>query len=182
MMKNEVKDIMYRLYKATKSRLRSIATKEIKLLKQLLSITDPEERFSALATAFSPGDEKVAKDSSARYTYVRNSSFTIYGVQLFIYFSILLSRKYGVPLYLMLLTSLFFRFSYYDFLGLSTPKELYKWINMMPDAYHLNKEESEIREARQLKLPIMMQRLFILKEEEYLLENTAAEDCTPKEL
>ncbi|KAI3881629.1 hypothetical protein MKX03_024950 [Papaver bracteatum] len=133
-MKNEVKDIMYHLYKATKSSLRSIAPKEIKLLKHLLNITDPEERFSALATAFSPGDEKVAKDPNALYT---------------------------------------------------TPKELYKWIKIMLDAYHLNKEESEIREARQLTLPIVMQRLFILKEtieEEYLQKNTAAEDSTPKEL
>ncbi|XP_026427487.1 uncharacterized protein At4g37920-like [Papaver somniferum] len=133
-MKNEVKDIMYHLYKATKSSLRSIAPKEIKLLKHLLNITDPEERFSALATAFSPGDEKVAKDPNALYT---------------------------------------------------TPKELYKWIKIMLDAYHLNKEESEIREARQLTLPIVMQRLFILKEtieEEYLQQNTAAEDSTPKEL
>ncbi|MCL7041456.1 hypothetical protein MKW94_002968 [Papaver nudicaule] len=69
-MKNEVKDIMYHLYKATKSSLRSIAPKEIKLLKHLLNITDPEERFSALATAFSPGDDKVAKDPDALYTYV----------------------------------------------------------------------------------------------------------------
>lgn len=64
----QVKDIMYRLYKATKSSLKSIAPKEIKLLKHLLNITDPEERFSALATAFSPGDEHEAKDPNALYT------------------------------------------------------------------------------------------------------------------
>lgn len=64
----QVKDIMYRLYKATKSSLRSIMPKEIKLLKHLLNITDPEERFSALATAFSPGDEHEAKDPDALYT------------------------------------------------------------------------------------------------------------------
>lgn len=64
----QVKDIMYRIYKATKSSLRSIAPKEIKLLKYLLNITDPEERFSALATAFSPGDEREAKDPKALYT------------------------------------------------------------------------------------------------------------------
>lgn len=41
----------------------------------------------------------------------------------------------------------------------------------MLDAYHLNKEETEIREAKQMDQPIVMQRLFILKEtieEEYL--------------
>lgn len=64
----QVRDIMYQLYKATKSSLRSIAPKEIKLLKHLLNITDPEERFSALATAFSPGDEHEAKDPDALYT------------------------------------------------------------------------------------------------------------------
>ena len=64
----QAKDIMYRLYKATKSSLRSITPKEIKLLKYLLNITDPEERFSALATAFSPGDDHEAKDPKALYT------------------------------------------------------------------------------------------------------------------
>lgn len=41
----------------------------------------------------------------------------------------------------------------------------------MLDAYHLNTEETEIREARQLNPPIVIQRLFILQEtieEEYL--------------
>ncbi|KAL0450086.1 UNVERIFIED_CONTAM: hypothetical protein Slati_1565000 [Sesamum latifolium] len=123
-MRNEVKEIMYRLYKATQSSLRSIAPKEIKLLKYLLNITDPEERFSALASAFSPGDEHNVKQSNAIYT---------------------------------------------------TPKELHKWIKIMLDAYHLNKEETEIREARKMNQPVVIQRLFILKEtieEEYLERNT----------
>ncbi|KAL0308209.1 UNVERIFIED_CONTAM: hypothetical protein Sangu_2987700 [Sesamum angustifolium] len=123
-MRNEVKEIMYRLYKATQSSLRSIAPKEIKLLKYLLNITDPEERFSALASAFSPGDEHDVKQSNAIYT---------------------------------------------------TPKELHKWIKIMLDAYHLNKEETEIREARKMNQPVVIQRLFILKEtieEEYLERNT----------
>ncbi|XP_020250539.1 uncharacterized protein At4g37920, chloroplastic isoform X2 [Asparagus officinalis] len=67
-MKNEVKDIMYHIYKATNKSLKSIAPPEIKLLKHLLNITDPEERFSALATAFSPGDEHEVKDVDALYT------------------------------------------------------------------------------------------------------------------
>ncbi|GAB4847182.1 hypothetical protein Ancab_026192 [Ancistrocladus abbreviatus] len=119
-MKNEVKEIMYHIYKTTKSSLRSIAPKEIKLLKHLLNITDPEERFSALATAFSPGDEREAKDPNALYT---------------------------------------------------TPKELHKWIKMMLDTYHLNEEETDIREAKKMTQPVVIQRLFILKEtieEEYL--------------
>ncbi|XP_030528388.1 uncharacterized protein At4g37920 [Rhodamnia argentea] len=127
-LKDEVKDIMCRIYKATKSSLRSIAPKEIKLLKYLLNITDPEERFSALATAFSPGDEREAKDPSALYT---------------------------------------------------TPKELHKWIKIMLDAYHLNKEDTDIREAKQLTEPVVIQRLFILKdtiEEEYLEKDESQTD------
>lgn len=125
-MKNEVKDIMYRLYKATKSSLKSIAPKEVKLLKHLLNITDPEERFSALATAFSPGDEHEAKDPNALYT---------------------------------------------------TPKELNKWIKILLDAYFLNKEETDIKEAKNMTQPMVIQRLFILKEtieEEYLDQRTTA--------
>ncbi|PSS30634.1 Uncharacterized protein CEY00_Acc05920 [Actinidia chinensis var. chinensis] len=132
-MKNEVKDIMYRLYKATKSSLKSIAPKEIKLLKHLLNITDPEERFSALATAFSPGDEHEAKDDNAIYT---------------------------------------------------TPKELHKWVKIMLDAYHLNKEETDIREAKQMSQPVVIQRLFILKEtieEEYLERGIKTENESKSE-
>ncbi|CAK7323124.1 unnamed protein product [Dovyalis caffra] len=123
-VKNEVKEIMYSLYKAMKSSLRSIAPKEIKLLKHLLNIADPEERFSALAIAFSPGDDHEAKDPYAFYT---------------------------------------------------TPKELHKWIKIMLDAYHLNKEDTDIKEAKQMSQPVIIQRLFILKEtieEEYLEETT----------
>ncbi|XP_047325789.1 uncharacterized protein At4g37920 [Impatiens glandulifera] len=118
-MKNEVKDIMYHLYKTMKSSLRTIAPKEIKLLKYLLNITDPEDRFSALATAFSPGDEHQSKDPSAVYT---------------------------------------------------TPKELHKWVTIMLDVYHLNKEETEMREVKQMNQPVVIERLMILKEtieEEY---------------
>ncbi|KAF5206011.1 endoribonuclease E-like protein [Thalictrum thalictroides] len=127
-MKNEVKDVMYHIYKATKSSLRSIAPKEIKLLKHLLNITDPEERFSALATAFSPGDKNTAKDPDALYT---------------------------------------------------TPKELHKWIKIMLDAYHLNKEDTDIREAKQMTQPVVIQRLFILREtieEEYLKQTPESEE------
>ncbi|XP_059624092.1 uncharacterized protein At4g37920-like [Cornus florida] len=132
-MKNEVKDIMYRLYKATKSSIRSIAPKEIKLLKYLLNITDPEERFSALATAFSPGNEHEARDPNAIYT---------------------------------------------------TPKELHKWIKIMLDAYDLHKEDTDIREAKQMTQPIVIQRLFILKEtieEEYLEQGIKSEKDTNSE-
>uniref|UniRef100_A0A151UG78 Uncharacterized protein n=1 Tax=Cajanus cajan TaxID=3821 RepID=A0A151UG78_CAJCA len=116
---------MYQLYKATKSSLRSITPKEIKLLKHFLNIIDPEERFSVLATAFSLGDELEAKDPNALYT--------------------------------------------------CTPKELHKWIKIMLDAYHLNKEETNLREAKQMTYPVVIQRLFILKdtiEQEYMEKGT----------
>ncbi len=45
----------------------------------------------------------------------------------------------------------------------------------MLDAYHLNKEETDVREAKQMTQPVVIQRLFILKEtieEEYLDKTT----------
>ncbi|KAL5988404.1 hypothetical protein ACLOJK_036168 [Asimina triloba] len=132
-MKNEVKNIMYHLYKTTKSCIKSIVPKEIKLLKYLLNIMDPEERFSALATAFSPGDEREAKDVHFQYT---------------------------------------------------TPKELHKWITIMLDSYHLNKEETDLREARQMSQPMVIQRLVILKEtieQEYIKNETTKGATETKE-
>lgn len=133
-MKDEAKEIMYRLYKTMKSSLRSIAPKEIKLLKHLLNITDPEERFSALASAFCPGDDHEAKDPNALYT---------------------------------------------------TPKELHKWVKIMLDAYHLNQEETDIRAAKQINEPVVIQRLFILKEtieQEYLERGVKTDEEASKSL
>uniref|UniRef100_A0A0E0IA59 Uncharacterized protein n=1 Tax=Oryza nivara TaxID=4536 RepID=A0A0E0IA59_ORYNI len=59
---------LYNNYTTTKESLKSISPPEMKLLKYLLNIEDPEERFGALATAFSPGDEHEAKDEDALYT------------------------------------------------------------------------------------------------------------------
>lgn len=66
----------------------------------------------------------------------------------------------------------------------STPKELHKWIKIMLDAYHLNKEDTDIREARELIQPVIIQRLFILKEtieEEYLEQPTPEKSQTKEE-
>lgn len=44
----------------------------------------------------------------------------------------------------------------------------------MLDSYHLNQEDTDIREARNMTQPIVIQRLFILKdtiETEYLEQN-----------
>jgi len=48
----------------------------------------------------------------------------------------------------------------------------------MLDAYNLNKEETDIREARQMTQPVVIQRLFILKEtiEEEYLEDGKSQD------
>ncbi|PKA58658.1 Uncharacterized protein AXF42_Ash008945 [Apostasia shenzhenica] len=131
-MKNEVKDIMYHIYKATRKALRTMAPQEIKLLKYLLNIMDPEERFQALATAFSPGAEHETKDPDAMYT---------------------------------------------------TPKELHKWIKMLLDAYHLNKEETDLIEARKMSDPMIIQRLFILKEtiEEEYMKQYSEKDANQQE-
>ncbi|CAN6308051.1 unnamed protein product [Urochloa humidicola] len=119
-MKDKVKDIMYHIYTTTKESLKIISPPEMKLLKYLFNIEDPEERFGALATAFSPGDEREAKDDDAIYT---------------------------------------------------TPSELHKWIKMMLDSYHLNKEETDFMDARKMSDPVIIQRLTLLKEtieEEYM--------------
>lgn len=58
----------------------------------------------------------------------------------------------------------------------------------MLDAYHLNKEETEIREAKKMNQPIVIQRLFILKEtieQEYLEQDTPkteTDDISTEEL
>lgn len=119
-MNDKVKDIMYHIYTTTKESLKSISPPEMKLLKYLLNIEEPEERFGALATAFSPGDEREAKDEDALYT---------------------------------------------------TPSELHKWIKMLLDSYHLNKEETDFMDARKMSDPVIIQRLTLLKEmieEEYM--------------
>ncbi|CAK7323024.1 unnamed protein product [Dovyalis caffra] len=45
-----------------------------------------------------------------------------------------------------------------------TPKELDKWIELMFDVYHLNKEDSDNKEAKQMPQPAIIRSLFILKE------------------
>ncbi|KAK1314349.1 Uncharacterized protein QJS10_CPA06g00588 [Acorus calamus] len=68
MMKDEVKDILYHLYTTATGNLQRLMPKEIRILKYLLSIEDPEERLSALKDAFTPGDELEGKDVDCLYT------------------------------------------------------------------------------------------------------------------
>ncbi|KAF6154590.1 hypothetical protein GIB67_017972 [Kingdonia uniflora] len=226
-MKNEVKDIMYHLYQATKSSLRSMAPKEIKLLKYLLNITDPEERFSALAMAFSPGDESAPKDPNALYTKETLSFEEVTSTLLSEERRLKGSESFGSDCKagkdngassargsesdtnkLATVTSndgdeallvvaadgsrhdrgwvfdsgatthLIFIFIQL-FSWNSSPKELQKWIMIMLNAYQLNLEETEMREAKQLSQPVVIQRLFILKqtiEEEYLKQHGPEEN------
>ncbi|KAI4991405.1 hypothetical protein ZWY2020_039776 [Hordeum vulgare] len=127
-MKNKVKDIMHHIYTTAKESLKIISPPEMKLLKYLLNIEDPEDRFAALAIAFSPGDEHEVKDEDALYT---------------------------------------------------TPNELHKWIKMVLDSYHLNKEETDFMDARRMSDPVIIQRLILLKEtveEEYMKQYINPED------
>ena len=56
-------------------------------------------------------------------------------------------------------------------LACRTPNELHKWIKMMLDSYHLNKEETDFMDAMTMSDPVIIQRLSLLKEtieEEYM--------------
>lgn len=68
MTKDEVKDVLYHLYMTARGNLQRLMPKEIRILKYLLTIEDPEERMSALKDAFTPGDEIEGKDVDCLYT------------------------------------------------------------------------------------------------------------------
>lgn len=60
-----------------------------------------------------------------------------------------------------------------------TPNELHKWIKMMLDSYHLNKEETDFMDARKMSDPVIIQRLILLKEtieEEYMKQYVHPEE------
>ncbi|XP_022871983.1 uncharacterized protein At4g37920-like [Olea europaea var. sylvestris] len=64
-----VKDVLYHLFTAARGNLQRLMPKEIRILKYLLTIKDPEERISALKDAFTPGEELAGKDIDCLYTY-----------------------------------------------------------------------------------------------------------------
>ncbi|KAK4428464.1 hypothetical protein Salat_1146000 [Sesamum alatum] len=68
MMKDEVKDVLFHLYKTARGNLQRLMPKEIRILKYLLTIEDPEERMSALKDAFTPGEELEGQDIDSLYT------------------------------------------------------------------------------------------------------------------
>ncbi|KAF9610785.1 hypothetical protein IFM89_024894 [Coptis chinensis] len=65
---NMAKDILYHLYKSAKGNLQRLMPKEIRILKYLLTIEDPEQRLCSLKDAFTPGDELEGKDIDCLYT------------------------------------------------------------------------------------------------------------------
>ncbi|KAJ1420939.1 hypothetical protein SESBI_14089 [Sesbania bispinosa] len=107
-----VKDILYHLYKSAVGNLQRLVPKEIRIIKYIIRIEDPEEQLSALKDAFTPGEELEGKDVDNLYT---------------------------------------------------TPEKLHLWIKTVVDAYHLSKEGTLIREARDLMNPEIIQKLEILK-------------------
>lgn len=50
--------------------LQRLMPKEVRIVKYLLSIEDPEELMCGLKDAFTPGDELEGKDFDNLYTYV----------------------------------------------------------------------------------------------------------------
>lgn len=68
MMKDEVKDIMYYLYKVARGNLQRLVPKEVRIIRHVLSFDDPKQRLEALNEAFSPGDELEGKDIDMLYT------------------------------------------------------------------------------------------------------------------
>ncbi|EPS72104.1 hypothetical protein M569_02651, partial [Genlisea aurea] len=112
MVKDEVKDVLYHLYKTASGNLQRLMPKEIRILKYLLTVEDPEEVVSALRDAFTPGDEVQGVHVDALYT---------------------------------------------------TPEKLHAWITTVVGAYHMSREGSLIREARDLMNPRIIKKLEDLK-------------------
>ncbi|KAL4565970.1 hypothetical protein LXL04_030077 [Taraxacum kok-saghyz] len=68
MMKDEVKDILYHLYMTARGNLQRLMPKEVRIVKYLLTIEDPEKLLCGLNDAFTPGDELEGKDFDNLYT------------------------------------------------------------------------------------------------------------------
>lgn len=66
----QVKDILYHLYKTAVGNLQRLVPKEIRIIKYLIRVEDPEEQLCALHDAFTPGEELEGKDVDNLYTYV----------------------------------------------------------------------------------------------------------------
>eukprot|EP00250_Pteridium_aquilinum_P004743 c14943_g1_i1 orf=610-2004(-) len=68
MMKEEVKDILHHLYMIARGNMQRLVPKEVRIMRHVLSLEDPNEQFAALTEAFSPGAELEGKDIDFLYT------------------------------------------------------------------------------------------------------------------
>lgn len=66
--KSEAKDIMFHLYMTAVANLQRQMPKDIRILKHLIMIEDPEEFLSALNDAFTPGPELQGENVDTLYT------------------------------------------------------------------------------------------------------------------
>jgi hypothetical protein len=64
----QAKDIMFYLYSVARANMTKSVPKEIQIIRRLLSIEDPRERFEEMTNAFSPGDELEGKEQDGLYT------------------------------------------------------------------------------------------------------------------
>ncbi|CAJ2658049.1 hypothetical protein L195_g009113 [Trifolium pratense] len=112
MTKPEVKDILFHLYQTTVANLQRNIPKDVRIVKYLIQIEDPEEQLSALKDAFTPGVELEGPDVDSLYT---------------------------------------------------TPEKLHMWVKSVVDAYHLSKEGTLLREARDMMSPEIIKKLEMLQ-------------------
>jgi len=66
----QAKDMLYHMYLTGMGDLQRQLPKEIRIVKYLLTIEDPEEKLSTLRDAFTPGEELEGTDVDTLYTYV----------------------------------------------------------------------------------------------------------------
>ncbi|KAL5213538.1 hypothetical protein ABZP36_024385 [Zizania latifolia] len=66
--KSEAKDIMFHLYMTAVANLQRQMPKDIRILKHLIMVEDPEERLSSLNDAFTPGPELQGENVDTLYT------------------------------------------------------------------------------------------------------------------
>ncbi|TXG52881.1 hypothetical protein EZV62_022050 [Acer yangbiense] len=72
MVKDEAKDILYHLYMTARGNLQRLMPKEVRILKYLLTIKDPEQQLCTLKDAFTPGEEVEGTDVDNLYTTPEN--------------------------------------------------------------------------------------------------------------
>lgn len=65
------------MYVTARGNLQKLMPKEIRIVKYLLTIEDPEERLSALQDAFTPGEELEGKDVDNLFTYVSRTQLLL---------------------------------------------------------------------------------------------------------